>query len=299
MKNLNACVSYISSRAHCIGHSLKSLEDNFNHKYNYPIYVHYFDDIYSHPGLIKSTKENISPSIELVPIEYKTPRHIKREDLFFNRSELWYVRSSFSEHRAGYLHMCHFVSNMFNYPNTKLHTHDYIMVHDDEAGYNSELPYNPFEVMRERSEFLGSFKSGQRLKDGKPHQGHLDCRIGLCKLTLDFLSKNKIIPKNKKLLNLIGDPNAEYNFHFLDWCDTYVLKTEMFKTDLWKLWIKEINESGGIYKYRWGDNEVISLFAHFVQEEIYDFKAVEEGYHDLGKYRSLQDIAPGIKDISK
>ena len=151
MKNLNACVSYISSRAHCIGHSLKSLEDNFNHKYNYPIYVHYFDNIYSHPDLIKSTKENISPSIELVPIEYKTPRHIKREDLFFNRSELWYVRSSFSEHRAGYLHMCHCVSNMFNYPNTKIHTHDYIMVHDVEAGYISELPYIPFEVMRDRS----------------------------------------------------------------------------------------------------------------------------------------------------
>ena len=74
---------------------------------------------------------------------------------------------------------------------------------------------------------------------------------------------------------------------------------EMFKMDLWKLWIKEINDSGGIYKYRWGDNEIISLFAHFIQEEIYDFKAVEEGYHNLGKYRSLQDIAPNIKDVSK
>ena len=39
----------------------------------------------------------------------------------------------------------------------------------------------------------------------------------------------------------------------------------MFKTDIWKLWIKEVNESGGIYKYRWGDNEIISLFAHFIQ----------------------------------
>ena len=73
----------------------------------------------------------------------------------------------------------------------------------------------------------------------------------------------------------------------------------MFETDLWKLWIKEINEFGGIYKYRWGDNEVISLFAHFIQEEIYDFKAVEKGYHNLGKYRLVQDIAPSIKNPSK
>lgn len=299
MKTFNACISYISSRARCMGYSLKSLEDNFNHKYNYPVYVHYFDDIYSNPELVKNTKEEISSSVEFIPIEYKTPDHIKREELFFNRNDLWYVRNSFSSSRMGYLHMCNFVSNMFTYPNTKLDTHDYIITHDDEAGYNSELPYNPFEVMSEREEYLGSFKSGQRLKDGKPHQGHLDCRIGLWNLTFNFIKKHNIKPKNKKLLDLISDPNAEYNFHFLDWCDTYVMKTEMFKTDLWKLWIGEINKSGGIYKYRWGDNEVISLFAHFIQEEIYDFKTVADGYHNLGKYRNLQDIAPSVKDVNK
>ena len=254
MKNLNACISYVSSRSKCIGHSLKSLQDNFNYRYDYPVYVHYFDDIYSDDQFSRKIKEEINTNIEFIPIDYKTPDHIKREELFFNRDYLWYVRSSFSWHRMGYLHMCHFVSNMFNYPGTKLDKHDYIMVHDDEAGYDSELPYNPFEVMSKRDELLGCFKSGQRLKDGKPHQ---------------------------------------------DWCDTYVLKTKMFETDLWKLWIKEINEFGGIYKYRWGDNEVISLFAHFIQEEIYDFKAVEKGYHNLGKYRLVQDIAPSIKNPSK
>lgn len=299
MKNLNACISYVSSRSKCIGHSLKSLQDNFNYRYDYPVYVHYFDDIYSDDQFSRKIKEEINPNIEFIPIDYKTPDHIKREELFFNRDYLWYVRSSFSWHRMGYLHMCHFVSNMFNYPGTKLDKHDYIMVHDDEAGYDSELPYNPFEVMSKRDELLGCFKSGQRLKDGKPHQGHFDCRVGLWKFTFDFIKKHNITPKNKKLLSLISDPNAEYNFHFLDWCDTYVLKTKMFETDLWKLWIKEINEFGGIYKYRWGDNEVISLFAHFIQEEIYDFKAVEKGYHNLGKYRLVQDIAPSIKNPSK
>lgn len=298
MKNYNACISYISSRENCIGNSLKSLHDNFNYKYKYPVYVHYFDDIYSHPDLLKSAHEQIGDYIQFIKIDYNTPKHVKNEDLFFNR-DLWYVHNHFSVHRTGYLHMCHFVSNMFEYPNTKFHEHDYVMVHDDEAGYNSELPYNPFEILSEREEFLGSFKSGQRLRDGKPHQGHLDTRIGLCELTVNFLKKNNITPKNKKLLNLLDSDTAESDFHFLDWCDTYVLKTSMFKTDIWKLWIKEVNESGGIYKYRWGDNEIISLFAHFVQEEIFDFKAVEEGYHDLGKYRRLQDTAPSVQDLNK
>ncbi len=299
MKTFNACISYISSRAQCIGYSLKSLEDNFNHKYNYPVYVHYFDDIYSNPDLLNNTKEQISSSIEFVPIEYKTPEHVKKEDLYFNR-DLWYAKTHFPIQRIGYLHMCNFVSNMYKYPNTKIHEYDYVMVHDDEAGYNSELPYNPFEILSEREEYLGAFKSGQRLKNGMPHQGHVDTRIGLLDLTIEFVEKYNIKPKNKRLLELLSrDTPSEYDFHFLDWCDTYVLKTSMFETDVWKLWIKEVNESGGIYKYRWGDNEIISLFAHFIQEEIFDFKAVEEGHHDLGKFRRLQDTAPSVKDLHK
>ena len=27
-----------------------------------------------------------------------------------------------------------------------------------------------------------------------------------------------------------------------------------------KNWMKEVNESNGIYKYRWGDNEILSLY---------------------------------------
>ena len=36
-----------------------------------------------------------------------------------------------------------------------------------------------------------------------------------------------------------------------------------------------------------------------IQEEIYDFGLVDDGYHDQGKFRNLQDYAPSIKDINK
>ena len=46
MSKLNACIVFISSRKKCIKYSLLSLWENYNNKYNYPVYVHYFDDIY-------------------------------------------------------------------------------------------------------------------------------------------------------------------------------------------------------------------------------------------------------------
>jgi hypothetical protein len=73
----------------------------------------------------------------------------------------------------------------------------------------------------------------------------------------------------------------------------------MFKSQLWKEWIGFVNKSGGIYKYRWGDNEIISLFVHMIQDEIYDFNLVDSGVHNQGKFRHLQDIAPGVKDLTK
>ena len=95
--------------------------------------------------------------------------------------------------------------------------------------------------------------------------------------------------------DLLTDENADMKFHLLDWCDTYVIKTEVFKTKLWKLWINTINESGGIYKFRWGDNEIISLFANMTQESIVNLGYVASGHHDQGKFRYIQDIAPGVE----
>jgi hypothetical protein len=173
------------------------------------------------------------------------------------------------------------------------------MTHDDESGYTQEMPYDPFEVMSQREEAMGAYIAGQRLKNGAPHQGHLDTRIGLWNFTKDFLVKNRIIPKSGYLKRLLLDADAERNFHYLPWCDSYVIKTEMFKSELWKKWITAINNSGGIYKYRWGDNEVLSLFAHIYDTSIYNLKTVQDAYHDQGMFRHLQDYAPGVKDLRR
>ena len=296
---MNACIVYISSRDRCIGHSIKSLWDNFNYKHDYPVYVHYFDDIYDSNEFQSSIRSATSKNTHFVSVPYETPSFVREQDLYYNRTDIHYVRSSFPIYRKGYLHMCNFTSNMFGYANTELDKYDFIMTHDDESGYTKELTCDPFKVMSDRPESFGAFFVGQRLKNGQPHQGHLDTRIGLWDFTKNFLIKNEISPNSDILKFLLKDPDAERNFHFLEWCDTYVIKTEAFKSDLWKKWISAVNEEGGIYKYRWGDNEIISLFAHIYDNKIHNLKTVETGVHDQGMFRYLQDYAPGVKDLSR
>lgn len=294
---MNCSINIISSRTKCIEHSLNSLWENYNFEKKYPVFVYYFDDIYDDIILRKKIISN-GQDVRFVKVDYKTPEFIKEEELFYNRMNIGYART-FGLKRKGYLHMCHFNSNMYGYPNTCLEEYEIIMTHDDESGYDKKMIEDPFEALKNSGQMIGAFKVSQRLKEGKPHQGHLDTRVGLWNFTKAFLIKNNVNPKNKKLRNLLKDHNAEWNFHFLEWCDTYVIKTEMFKLDLWKKWIEEVNKCGGIYKYRWGDNEIISLFAHMIQEEILDLRYVDNGYHNQGKYRNIQDIAPSVKDFRR
>ena len=40
--------------------------------------------------------------------------NLKEEELFYNRTDLWYVRTGrFTKSRKGYLHMCHFYNNLY------------------------------------------------------------------------------------------------------------------------------------------------------------------------------------------
>ena len=175
----SACIVLISSRIKCIKQCLKSLWDNYNCKYDYPIFVHYFDDIYDSKKFQNSIKSITSQNVSFISVPYSTPKFLKESELYYNRNELWYVKKSFSITRKGYLHMCNFTSNMYGYQNTQLEDYDVVITHDDESGYNKILPYDPVEVILKTDCDFGAYSYNTRLKNGEPHQGHLDTRINL------------------------------------------------------------------------------------------------------------------------
>ena len=272
----NACISLISSRTECLPLCLKSIHDHFNKKYNYPIYVHYFDDIYD------DFKVDV-PNVEFIQVPYKSP--IPESEMFYNRDNR-YAKRCFPISRKGYLHMCNFVVNMYKYPNTKIHNHDYVIVFDDESGFVKDVDFDPIERMG--YEDMAAMITGQRLKDGEPPQNHIDTREGLWNLFTRFCDK-----QNKYEFGHI----TEDILHRFSWSDGYIIKIKMYENYLWKCWLRSVNVSGGIYKHRWGDNEIMSLW-YLVHEgrSIPNLGIVENGYLKQDLFRKIQNIAPGVKD---
>lgn len=297
--NINACITYISSRKKCLPMSIKSLWDNFNHKHDYPVYVHYFDDIYDDEDFRKEIRKQTSENVHFISIPYETPSFLKEEELFYNRSDLWYARTQFPISRKGYLHMCHFMSNYYGYPGTEFEKYDYVMSLDDESMFVKEMPYDPFEIMASRDDDMGALKVYDQTKK-LPHQGNFDTRVNLWNFIKGYIKHYNVEPKSKFMKDLIKDPDSDTNFHFYPCADSYVVKTELFRSKEWKQWINAVNKYGGIYKYRWGDNDINSLFylLHY-ESDIYDLKTVDDGYHEQGALRHLVDYAPGVKDNSK
>lgn len=282
MTNHNACIQILSSRQKCIELCLESIHKHYNHKHNYPIYVHYFDDIYD------NYKTDI-PNVSFIRVPYSTPQHIKEEELFYNRDNAY--AKGFGKRRKGYLHMCNFIVNFHEH--TKIRDHKYVFVFDDDSGLTKELKIDPIDVMSKRREDMGACKTSRRLGvDGKPTQRYLDTRECLWDFTSGFLKENNIIPKCSLMCRVTKD-----SYHRLPWSDGYVIKTKMYKSSLWRKWLEAVNASGGIYKHRWGDNEIMSLFYMIHNDSpIYNLRLVEDGYLDQGLFRMTQNMASAVKD---
>lgn len=300
MKKYNGCVNILSSRTNCLPHCLKSFWEMYNHKHNYPVYVHYFDDIYDNENFRKEIREFSKCDIRFISVPYETPKHIPESELFYNQHHLWYVNTGrFGKHRKGYLHMTHFYNNIYKYPNTELHNYDYILQFDDESEWIKEVPYDFFEVIEGRKELAGAIKVTHPSIE-PPHQGNFDTRYGMWNWVKKYITENNITPGSQLFRDLMTDPNAEVNFHKKSSADSYVFKTKLFETPEWKQWNTALNASGGCYTGRWGDDELNYLFFLIHHDyPVYDFKTVDEGYHDQGalKKKVGAGYAPSVKDF--
>ena len=307
---INGCITTISSRAKCLPFAIKSLWDNWNHRYDYPVYIHYFDDIYDSEEYRNSIRKHTSDNVHFISIPYKTPPFLHESELFYNRN-LWYAQNRFSIARKGYLHMCHFKSNFYGYPGTEFQKYEYCLSIDDESLFLKDVPYNFFEEIEKREENYGALKIvDQHIKT--PHQGNFDTRHNLWNFIKAYVQQYKVKPSSAFIRDLLDDPAADRNFHYYPISDTFVVKLKVFESPEWKQWIDAVNTFGGIYKYRWGDCEVHSIFNLLHAKEpaeatptgtilshIYDFKTVDEGYFNQGGTRHIQDYAPGVKDATR
>jgi hypothetical protein len=292
----SAAIYLLSSRTTFVYDCLKYLYENFNYKYDLPVYIHYFDDIYPEKFQEK-IRSDISSNIHFIQIEYGVPDDILEKELFYNRKEIPYVRECFPKERIGYLHMEYFVSNLTSFGEvgclcSELEKYDYLIRIDDDSWFKEKIEIDLFDKAAVYPLVTGYAWSHY-------NEGIRDTRINLWSFYKAYLNKYDLSPKNEKLKKAILNDDEDI-MHSLKWScgNLNVYDMSRFKTSEWYQYISEVNSFGGHYKYRWGDIEVIGLFLYtFYEDPLCDLNLKERGAY----YPQLPDIsyAPSVKKKKK
>ena len=299
MENYNAAIYLLSSRKDFLYTSLESFYKNWNDQYDYPVYVHYYDDIYDDLNFQKKFKR-ISHNIFFRPIEYKIPEHIHESELFYNRSYLEYVNSGrFTKDRIGYLHMQWFCTNLTGFGNINsgakdLEQYDYLCRIDDDLYFKKKIKYDIFKFSENYPISSGSmWNVKKRELKNNPKHGNIETREFLFEFIKEYILENNFTVKNKQLKKAI-DTNNEFLMHTLPWQrGVFIYNMSKYKTDLFTEYLERVYKFGGNYKHRWGDIEILALFnaTHF-EEKTKFLKLEKKGYYDP---KFITSFAPSTK----
>ena len=250
---------YILAGRDSVVESVYSFYKEYKFSEKYPLYIFYFNQNLS-SDVIERLKL-INTKIHLKSIKTKIPSHIEMEELFYNRKYLGYVNSSFKKNRIEFLHMCDFLFNIFN--SDLFQDIDFALRWDDDGLFRQPVTKDYFKILS---------KSGKKALTGKLNAKyeihHFETRINLFKTLIEYLDQYSIKPKCDLIRNMIDKFEnsetlfiSEYIFHKTKFMSDFnVYNMSIFRNNHWQNWNKHINESGGIYKYRWGENELITLF---------------------------------------
>ena len=294
MKN-NAAIYLLSSRKKLLKKCLFNLYKNWNKKFDYPVHVHYFDKIYN-DEFINDIQSTISKNILFHEINYKLPENLREDDLYYKKTNLRYVKESFSENRLGYLHMCRFATNLTSYGkigclSNKLKNYEMLMKIDDDSGFIGKINYDLFDKLKEYP-----YVSGYTWNTF--NYTHKDTRIGLWEFYKNYLKKYDYIPKSENLRKALkyDDENIMHKMYWSSGnCNLYNIKK--FKESPWDEYQNELNNFAGDYKHRWGDIETITLFAytHF-DKPIFDLNLREKKLYinKIDSPYSIMAPSPGL-----
>ena len=268
----SAVIWYIASRP-CLKENLELLYKNFNNKYGYPVLVFTFGKQYS-KGYIKNIYKTIDSTIKFVEIEWpKIPPHIKEEELFYHRKEIPYVKKKFPKSRIGFLHTNQFVAGkVMEHPEMK--KYDIALKMDDDTFLIKEIDFDLLKFVRDNNYRFCPFAAKKY-----DYESIRQCEIGLRELLKKYIKENNIKPKSNSL-------DEDGNWDSIGPYDPTVWDLSIFRNQNWKKWWNCVNQSGGIYKYRWGDQEIHILYLrmYYSDSAWYNFDFYNKGKCKHGGY---------------
>ena len=251
------CIFLISARKNVLKSCLTFLNDNYNSNFNYPVLIFYHGKKYDDENFRKSIKSiNLNTKYSFHKIKAKIPEHLTEKDMFWNLPNNRYAKG-FGKKREGYLHANYFWNNFMNFKELK--DFDYMIRIDDDSWFKKPIDYDFFEELDKKN---GYFGTGFTWNHYGPN--HLETRQNLFVWIKDYVKRYDINVKNKQLKESLNGEINNKNFHTLDWNlgNLNIYNRKMFETGEWKQYNNEFNKLAGGYRYRWGDIEVIGLFAY-------------------------------------
>lgn len=276
----NAGIIILVARTKILKKTLNFFYKNWNQRYDYPIYLHTFGKIVS-DDLLHEINRDISKNIFVKEIDYGVPDHIPETDLFYNRTYNDYVKSRFPKKRIGYLHMLRFSTNITSFGkkgcfSKEMEKFDYLLKFDDESWFKKKIDFDLFDILSEYCMATG-YADG----DGVSLKIKKETTENIWEFYKSYLKKFQYEPKNHILKEALKKDNGDL-IHELYYkcgnCELYNIP-EILKYPI-KEYLDYANLYGGDYKYRWGDNEVLGLFAytHF-DKPFFDFEFKKKGIY--------------------
>jgi len=267
----NGCIYLLSARDYLIEECIESLYDNYNNKFNFPVYIYYFGNIYDSNNI--KTKLERTYDVSFVKLIPRVPKHISEKELFYYRDNNY--AKLFGRGRMNYLHMEDFVCNI--HARKELLNYQFHHRIDDDSLFCKEINYNLFEKLLDKNSPMGTSHLWSNI-----NQNIYDVREELFDFYLSYIKHNNIVPKYNELKNAVLNHNEE-EFHKLPWtsgnCNIYN-HNFFLNDDRWLEWIRKVNEFGGTYKHRWGDQEVVGLYAYtYFKNPVLNFDLVNKGFY--------------------
>jgi hypothetical protein len=271
-----AVIWFMASRP-CLKVSLELLYKNFNNKYNYPVLVTTFGKQYS-KRFIKDVHKKIDSKIEFVELaKPKIPAHIKEEELFYNKKEIDYVRRRFPKSRIGFLHANQFVTGGIQ-KLPEMQEYDYVLKMDDDTFIIDKINFDLFKLMKDKKYKFGPFATKKY-----DYKNSLECEIGFRDLVKKYIKENNIKPVSESALDKNGNWDSFGIF------DPTIWDLNIFRNKNWENWWNYVNQSGGIYKNRWGDQEIHILYTrmYYPESAWHDFNFYNQGKCKHGGYGTV------------
>jgi len=253
-----ACIVYLvrskERNMNLLIRSLRLLKRNFLDQFPYPVIIFIEKDF---PEAWKDTiqkRSNVPCHFEYV--NFSLPAHLSVEEVDIAvEDQFRVINMSFP---VGYRHMCHFFSkDIYRHPALK--EFDWYWRLDDDSFLLSKIPYDVFSFMNERNFTYGY----NRIYDDSEW-----CTRGLGEAVQSYVIEKSIQPSffHKFSKNGIWD-RSMYSTNF------EISKFDFWRSQTYQDFIEYIDNTNGIYLYRWGDAPIrllaVSIF--LPEEQVHAF----------------------------